>query len=325
LSLKGAVWGLLGGLVIGVGLTLRNRRDVIAGCTLMIAGTWLGWQLVNTPKLIYFSNRLDRPREELWAGLLLGALAWLGYLMVRSEARIVAKFAAYAGIGGGIGFGLGGCVMAAGPHVPLPPGWAEWWKGMEFTFGFCFGAALGLCAWSLRGDLAVPGEPSSPPSSWSLPRTVAVCAGAIWALRALPLRFDYTIVGAILLIAALYSEDLAWQVALTLTYCAFAIDLERWYCVERKLLDPMIGWTFTVVSTLAVWAVVVRRQRSAQPFLPWAFLLLTWSATGTATLKMLAHPWPLRGGAIVLAMFLLLAALATRQMRRLAPAGARPA
>jgi hypothetical protein len=31
--------------------------------------------------LIYFSNRLDRPRAEIWAGLLLGAILLLAWLV----------------------------------------------------------------------------------------------------------------------------------------------------------------------------------------------------------------------------------------------------
>ena len=33
-----------------------------------------GWKLINEPKRIYFSDLYDRPRAELWAGLLIGAL-----------------------------------------------------------------------------------------------------------------------------------------------------------------------------------------------------------------------------------------------------------
>jgi hypothetical protein len=70
--IKGAVWGLLGGAFIGI--ALDRQRDataqLIAAFAIMVLGTWLGWLLVNSPKLIYFSNRLDKPREELWAARL---------------------------------------------------------------------------------------------------------------------------------------------------------------------------------------------------------------------------------------------------------------
>ena len=45
------------------------------GFSVMAVATQIGWKFINEPKLIYFSNLLDRPRPEIWAGLLLAALA----------------------------------------------------------------------------------------------------------------------------------------------------------------------------------------------------------------------------------------------------------
>ena len=80
---------------------------------LMVFGTWLGWQFLNNPKLIYFSNRLDRPREELWAGLWLGGLLLLAWL----RSRVPSMFALYGAIGGGIGFGVGASLQPMGRVV----------------------------------------------------------------------------------------------------------------------------------------------------------------------------------------------------------------
>ena len=83
--IKGAAWGLLGGAFIGIALDRQRytATQLLAGFAIMIFGTWLGWQYLNNPKLIYFSNRLDRPREELWAGLWLGGLLLLAWLRSR--------------------------------------------------------------------------------------------------------------------------------------------------------------------------------------------------------------------------------------------------
>src|SRR5688572_23243750 len=80
-TLKGAVWGLLGGACMGIAFVRDRytRRDLLISFGLMIVGTWIGWKLVNNPKLIYFSNLNDRPREELWAGLLLGGVLLIGW------------------------------------------------------------------------------------------------------------------------------------------------------------------------------------------------------------------------------------------------------
>jgi len=98
---KGAVWGLLGGAFIGMALD-RHRytnAQLVAGFAIMVLGTWLGWLYLNSPKLIYFSNRFDRPREELWAGLWLGGLLLLAWL----RSRVPSLFALYGAIGGGVG------------------------------------------------------------------------------------------------------------------------------------------------------------------------------------------------------------------------------
>ena len=144
--IKGAVWGLLGGAFIGIALDRQRHTtaQLLAGFAIMILGTWLGWQYLNSPKLIYFSNRFDQPREELWAGLWLGGLLLLAWL----RSRVPSLFALYGAIGGGIGFGLGASLQPMGRVVwaGMPLGW---WKAMELTFGALLGLAYVLCAWRL--------------------------------------------------------------------------------------------------------------------------------------------------------------------------------
>ena len=136
--IKGAVWGLLGGAFIGIALDRQRHTtaQLLAGFAIMVLGTWLGWQYLNSPKLVYFSNRFDQPREELWAGLWLGGLLLLAW--VRS--RVPSLFALYGAIGGGIGFGLGASLQPMGRVVwaGMPLGW---WKAMELTFGGLLGLA----------------------------------------------------------------------------------------------------------------------------------------------------------------------------------------
>ena len=149
--IKGAVWGLLGGAFIGIALDRQRHTtaQLLAGFAIMVLGTWLGWQYLNNPKLIYFSNRFDRPREELWAGLWLGGLLLLAWL----RSRVPSLFALYGAIGGGIGFGVGASLQPMGRVVwaGMPLGW---WKAMELTFGGLLGLAYVLCAWRLRDQLA---------------------------------------------------------------------------------------------------------------------------------------------------------------------------
>src|SRR5690606_31326653 len=112
----------------------------------------------------YFSNRFDRPREEVWAGLLLGALAMLAVLLVMRRNAPLLRFALASFVGGGLGFGLGGALLAAGRNSTLNPEFWRWWKGMEYTFGLLFGLALGWAAWRSRAELAEGLEEATAPS-----------------------------------------------------------------------------------------------------------------------------------------------------------------
>ena len=64
-------------------LSLFVTSLVLPASLALIAGCMVGWKLINEPKLIYFSNRLDRPRAEIWAGLLFAASAFL--FVIRSR------------------------------------------------------------------------------------------------------------------------------------------------------------------------------------------------------------------------------------------------
>ena len=128
-TLKGAVWGFLGGAAIGIAFVRQRFRtqDLLAGIGLMVLGTWIGWKLVNEPKHIYFSYLLDKPRAELWAGLLLGGLMLLAWLSLRAgkSAVIPWQFALWGTLGGGLGFGIGAAIHIWGrTNMPdFPFGW----------------------------------------------------------------------------------------------------------------------------------------------------------------------------------------------------------
>jgi hypothetical protein len=280
--IKGAVWGLLGGAFIGIALDRARytTAQLLAGFVIMVLGTWLGWQYLNSPKLIYFSNRFDRPREELWAGLWLGGLLLLAWL----RSRVPSLFALYGAIGGGIGFGLGASLQPMGRVVwaGMPLGW---WKAMELTFGAILGLAYVLCAWHLRNQLtgvastAAAGYPLARRSfsGGGLPRaflaaTLAIGV-AIVAGQHVPVRFDYTIAGAVLASLVLFSESLAWQTAITATVAAFG-----WDFLDYQTFAPLpLAWTI-LVGTTGIVAVLVARYPRTRVML----LLLTWAAVVSA-------------------------------------------
>jgi hypothetical protein len=322
LALKGAVWGLLGGAVLGAAFRLDRlaSRHILAAVGLMVLGTHLGWKLVNQPKLLYFSNRLDRPREELWAGLMLGGVLLLVYFWRIGVGRAPAWFSVLGFLGGGIGFGLGGLIFSLARQAEITV-WSDWWKTMEFTFGFCFGWALGWAAWLMRDALEAPVPMlERPPSGFWLTLAAVgfLAAVTVFTYPLFQVRYSYTLVGAFLLWAASRSRSLSWHIAITLTCCAFFFDWSRYYHREWGRGPEWVGWTLAAVASLAVWFLVWRRYRRSVSMVAWSFLLLTWVAVADALLKFAIHPSPLRGVPVA-SCFLVLALAATWLLRRYAP------
>lgn len=304
--IKGAVWGLLGGAVFGLGLdrTHYNRKTAIIALLITIPAFIIGVQLINEPKLLYFSNRLDRPRDESWAGLLFAALALLAFLRARGPRaafNIPLRFALWGALGGGIGFG-GGCLWLA--FGPPEMRWVGWWKMMEFSFGFLFGAALGWCAWLNRERLRTAGQTGeTPPASWApfalflafvlftfygrglvfglLPEGFREATGfGAWSLRILlSMIFGFVTFGAVTIILGLFSQHAAWQAAITLTVYHTVLDYVR----DLNTVDEF-GYTLSyagqqiilAVSSAIVGFLVYRLMYGPRPVVR-LYLLVLWA------------------------------------------------
>lgn len=207
LSLKGAIWGMLGGAVISLAWLLPKRA--LTPALMLIVGCQLGWQLINQPKLLYFSHPFLQPREEIWAGLLLSAIGLLVFL----RSPITNRLALAGALGGAIGFGAGSLFNL----VPIAnfPGW----KCMEFAFGLILGAAL-----SLAVPKDAPKESSSPAPVYAYPILAAfTIAGDFY----LPLRFAYTAVVALLLFPLARVPQLGWPLAFSVTLAAACLGLYK--------------------------------------------------------------------------------------------------
>lgn len=318
-AVKGGTWGLAGGAVLGAGL-LRDREGWSArrfswGLVLMGAATWAGWRLVNAPKLIYFSDPVNKPREEVWAGLLAGALAFL-FLAAQGPLRRAAwRFAFWAAAGGALGFPLGAALQVWGRGLERWA-WLDWWKGMEFTFGALLGLGFGIAAWQSRLELRCPDHGPEQPRA-SLPESLLLSAAAAVVLIGIeyrvPLRFNYSLGGVLALAASLRSPHTARHAAVTVTILAFLMDL-----VENKpSLAGAAGWAAALVAAAAaaVWA---SREQNARSL----FLGLTWIAVAASLVKtfyppLLAGP----GHLLTEALFAGMAALCGLWIRRL-PEGA---
>jgi len=314
---KGGVWGLLGGAVLGAGLT-RDRYDrttlTIAFLITMVA-FYVGVKLVNDPKLIYFSNRFDKPRDESWAGLLFAAVAFLTCLRSQGTKETFAvpfRFALWGMLGGALGFGGGALWMVFGPSIPIEQKWIGWWKAMEFSFGLIFGAALGFCAYQNRERLQVAGQQGdSPPAVWwpllaflafvaviflSYPFIDELIPHEFMESQALPailirdvfrILYSFIFFGGLCVILGLRSLHVAWQVAITLTFFHTVLDYVQdlggtdRFGYEIPLAAQLL---ILLASTAAVGFLVYRLQRGPKAT-PRLYLLVLWSCYGVACVR----------------------------------------
>jgi hypothetical protein len=261
----------------------------------MLAGVVIGVHFINAPKLIYFSDPVNKPRDESWAGLLFGALALLGYVRFAAPkfAWIPATFAAYGLIGGAIGFGPGSLFIAIQARISETWNWMPFWKYMEFFFGFSFGASLGLCALHVNARLAPLGREtdvasvsSSPPaeSAFALSPSglLALLCGALLVygvfegldplrrfvysdLRELP-RTDlrrgvaeamlgFTGIGCLLMMLSTRWRTVAWQSAISVTIVAAVIDWES-KLLERGDIDLPELWRMVWVLGMSAVSIL---------------------------------------------------------------------
>ncbi len=301
LALKGAIWGFLGGIIVALALLRHkfSRRDILIALALMAIATFAGWKLFNEPKLVYFSHPTDKPRPEIWLGLLAGAVAILVWL----RNAILLQFALIGAIAGGIGFGFGGYIQVLGKPYPKPL--IGYWKQMELFLGFMLGAGLGLSAWLHRNELKAP----------EIPKQTNIAAALLvpFALFAdqMPARAGYTYLGAVLLALAILYTPSARHIAITMTYCAFSIDFQR----NRPNLDQTALWAFVIVTTIVV-AVLVERFREPAPLF---LLLLITSVVNSMMKSFIPSPKDLFHLAAMEILFALIAIAAATLMPRQSP------
>ncbi len=314
-TVKGAVWGLLAGAVLGAGLTRDQYRAsaLLKGLALTVVFTFIGWKLINEPKWIYFSNLADKPREELWAGLLFAALAFLAYMHGKGQsgrADIPLRFALWGAASGGIGFGGGTLFLVLGPRLPLPQEWFGWWKAMEFFFGFMLGAGLGCCAWRHRQRLqtTVPRDEDAPPDESFIPALGLLMLVALyfWAFPALEsflgaregggilivaarnlFRPLYTFVffGAACIALALRSTAAAWQVAIAITFFHTVVDLNKNWERSNGFAAPWLVQAAIMVLLVGAAVAITSRLRRRPTAVPTLYQFLLWLCYGMACIR----------------------------------------
>ncbi len=319
-TVKGAVWGLLGGIILAVGLIYNrlSKRTIILAFLLLLVGMLLGFKLINQPMIIYFSDPL-KPRSESWGALLVGAIALLIFFKYKIESagfKIIYRFAFWGLIGGGLGFGLGGFWMVLGSNLPKEFIFQNWWKAMEFTFGLLLGAAFGYAAWCSRNEIEpekvirsskiIPGPK---PVIQELAVTLIVGLLIFWLLSswldpivdAVPivreftwigfpdfakLLSNYAFYGLIMIVAVMRFPLVAWQIAITLTFCHTAMDLMSDIFQDSTINTPFsIRFALIFVMSLLVSLLIAIFERFKNSLHP-LFLLLIWSTFIVAFLRL---------------------------------------
>ena len=284
LALKGASWGALAGAVIGMGFTPRPML-VLGGGVVMSLATWAGWKFINEPKLIYFSNVLDKPRPEIWAGFLLATIALVAYLAWQGKKQPALRFAVAGFIGGGIGFGVGGAIQGLG-RIFTPELNLHWWKYMEFFFGFCFGWAL---AWAWAHS-ELPDEETvsaDSPLIWTELGGAAVLTAALfWLSWNTPVRFGYLLAGAAVLYVLAKYRWAAKHVAYTATFAGVALDLARYWSREYQRGPAEPAYALAVLASVVFAWYVIRWNGDTRRVLE----LLMWACVVDAVAKFAINP-----------------------------------
>ena len=325
-TLKGAIWGLLGGAMLGLGFAARHLalRHMVLALLLILVGITLGINFVNVPKLIYFSDPINKPRDESWAGLLCGAIAVLTYMQLRHSkvAWMPLVFGLYGSIGGAFGFGLGSLFLTLQANLSDQWNWLPCWKFMEFSFGFLFGASLGLGSLHLRDRLRPLGaneltkaptttEPFKFATPLQLIPSTLIVFGVYYAWNqyaellfpelgslgrsnlkwtATDVLVDFTGVGCLLLLLSQRWQTIAWQVAISMTIIATAIDWQRDLLPRGHIdWDESYRNLFIACMGLASILVVHTWTNSRAPKLMHLFLFAICVLMGVGYMMGLAH------------------------------------
>lgn len=283
LTIKGAVWSYGAAVLIWLASEPSGERPAYRkwfAVSLLTAFTLVGWQIVNVPKFIYFSDPVNKPRDEIWFGQLLGPVVTTAYLCLgAADRREMLRFLAKGTLAGAVGFGGGSLWLLIGLHLPAPYHRGSWWKMMEFTFGACLGLGFGLAA----KHLPLRNEPEMPPRSRGIvPGTLAAAvltvALAMYANFETGFRLNFTLLAPALLIVVALMPAMAWHVALSFTIVGFVYDILEELMAKGRF--DLQHWHVLVVIVVAATLVeIVTKRYRANP--RWLILFLTCLASGT--------------------------------------------
>jgi hypothetical protein len=160
LFLLGAIWGGLGGGVLGIACSRRNYGPVAP--LLIFGACWLAGKVLYVVLIDALQFDIGH-RHQSWA-FMLGA--WLALLIACWRDGTVLTMSILGGLGIGGGFVVGPLLTRVGlyPFVQALQLPLDWWKVAEHTIGFFGGLGLGLALLLLerRGHAAYLPERAHP-------------------------------------------------------------------------------------------------------------------------------------------------------------------
>ncbi|MGO8720589.1 MAG: hypothetical protein ACLQMO_15455 [Acidobacteriaceae bacterium] len=129
LAIKGAIWALFGGILLGLALVGSRYRwkDIVLAMVFLVVGFFVGWTLIDKPNPLLFSVT----RYESWGGFLVSGIVLLAWLTFRGRTKIPLVLAVCAAVAGCLGFPFGVFLNSVGLHSVYVGRWHDWWKVRE--------------------------------------------------------------------------------------------------------------------------------------------------------------------------------------------------
>ena len=282
LTMKGAVWAFGAALLTWIDSDedCRSQKARSWGALLLLtAFTIIGWQIVDVPRLIYFSDPVNKPREEVWFGQFLGPVVAASYLAIFTTNRAeMFRFLAKGTLAGAVGFGGGSLWLLMGLHLPAPWHKGSWWKMMEFSFGACLGLGFAMASkhLPLKADSKFAFVPRTTVPG-TIVAAIVLLAAAFQANYAWGFRMNFTVIVPVLLIVICLMPELAWHVALSFTIVGFVYDILE-ALNEAKRYELQYEHILLLILAAVLVVDQVTRYASSKPLR--LLLFLTLAASG---------------------------------------------
>ena len=289
LAIKGALWALFGGILIGLAFAASYYRwsDVVLGMVFMVAAFPVGWELINKPRPVYFSVT----RHETYGGFLFAGIVLLLWLTFRGRTKIPLVLGLCAAVAGGIGLPVGAVLASIGSHTAYVGKWYDWWKVLETTFGAFMGVGLGIGIYIWIKDKLPNADGLRKSDAGPLSRALGTVLGLVICEgftilsrhRLMGWVSGWLILGSVMVCLVVYfPKKVGWQVGITLTIYANAVQLLGYWHREEKIGNLAFLWTMVWLLTLiSSWLVAGwlneedRAVRRSFVFLMWVMVLLT--------------------------------------------------